>query len=123
MTAAAPVSELDDTLVRHRRWACGVLAALGVVAGVLAALEVTGVVRAVATVTFMLLGPGWAVAGFLRGAAPALVWAVAAALGCAVGALGAVVMLRLGQWHPLAGLAALVVVVVPVLLRHAIRPR
>jgi hypothetical protein len=123
MTAAAPAPELDDTSVRHRRWACGVLAVLGVVAGVLAALEITGVVRAVATVSFMLLGPGWAVAGFLRGTSAALSWIVAAAVGCAVGALGAVEMLRLDQWHPLLGLVVLVVLGVPVLLRHAIRSR
>ena len=46
-----------------------------------------------------------------------------AAVGCAVGALGAVAMLRLEQWHPLIALGVLLVVAVPVLLRHAIRAR
>ncbi|MDL5160133.1 hypothetical protein [Actinomycetospora termitidis] len=100
---------------------------MGVVAGVLVALDAAGTllgpVRAVTTVVFMILGPGWAIAGFLRRSAPALVWAVAVAVGCAVGGLGAQAMLAAGWWHPDAALVLLVLLCVPALVWHVVRRR
>lgn len=111
----------------HRRWACGVLAVLGAFAVVLALVNPIGGpsadIRAVATVAFMLLGPGWAVAGFLRSVSPALSWSVAAGVGCAVGGLGGEAMLLLGVWHPVGALYVLAAVCVPLLVRHAVTAR
>lgn len=127
MTAASPAPGLDPITRPHRRWATGVLAGLGIVACGLAVAGATsgvaGALRAVATTVFLVLGPGWAVAGFLRQGSPSLSWIVAIAVGCALGALGGEAMLELGLWHPVAALGLLAVLCVPVLLTHAIRAR
>lgn len=111
----------------NRRLAAGLLALCGVLACVLAASGSTrglpGQARAVATTAFLLLGPGWAVAGFLRRASPALLWSVAVAVGSAIGAMAAAAMLLLNQWHPVAALDVLVVLCLPALLRHTVMTR
>jgi hypothetical protein len=126
MVVASP-SVVEPGLAAHRRAAAGALVVLGVLAGVLAAVGVTGgaggTVRAVATVGFLVLGPGWAVAGFLRSVPPALAWTVAVAVGTAVGALGAQAMLAAGWWQPQIALGVLVVVCLPALVRHVLRAR
>ncbi len=111
----------------HRRAATATLAVLGLTAALLAVVDaragVGGGLRAVSTAAFLLLGPGWAVAGFLRRVPAALLWIAAAGLGAALGALAATVMLGPVGWHPVGALWVAVVLAVPVLVRHAVVAR
>jgi hypothetical protein len=107
-----------------RRVVAIVLVAMAGVACVLAALGVTrgwpGSVRLVVTPTFLLLGPGWAVAGFLRRAPAAHVWLLCVGVGVATTLLVGQVMVMTGAWAPVGALYLTAAVSVPFLLRHAV---
>lgn len=107
-----------------RRVVAVVLIAAAVLACVLAAVGVTGgvahSVRLVVTPVFLLLGPGWAAAGFLRRAPAAHVWLLAVGTGTAVTLLIGQVMVMTGWWAPVGALYLTAAVSVPFLLRHAV---
>ena len=80
------------------------LVLVGVVACALSLLHVTGGVagqaRLVATIAFLLLGPGWAAAGFLRRAPAAHVWLLTVGVGVATTLLIGQAMVMTGWWAP-----------------------
>ena len=110
-----------------RRVVAVVLVAAGVAACGLSLLHVAGgplgQVRLVVTVGFLLLSPGWAVAGFLRRAPAAHVWLLALGVGVATSLLVGQVMVMTGFWVPAGALFAATVLSVPFLVRHAVSPR
>jgi hypothetical protein len=101
------------------------LAVLGLIAVgcALAGVQSGGLhaVRVVATTAFVLLGPGWALAGHLRTPSLAERFAVAAGTGVAFGVLIGQVMVVGSTWHPVGGLYVVAVVSVPALMWHAVR--
>ncbi len=99
----------------------GLLAAAGAVLGTAAGIPAA--VRAVATVVFLLLGPGWALGTLVRpaGLAERLVIAVGASV--AAGIVVAQAMVVTTWWHPVGALVVAVVVCVPVLVLAAVRRR
>jgi hypothetical protein len=107
-----------------RRYVALLLVVAAVVACAMAALDVrggvSGQVRLVVTVAFLLLGPGWAAAGFLRRAPAAHVWLLAVGVGVATTLLVGQLMVMTGTWLPTAALYAVAAVSVPFLLRHAV---
>jgi hypothetical protein len=111
-----------DTRARlARRWVAILLIAAGVLACALSLLRVgAGDFRLVLTIAFLLLGPGWAAAGFLRRAPAAHVWLLAAGVGISVTVLIAHFMVALSFWRPAVMLYVVTVVSIPFLLRHAI---
>jgi hypothetical protein len=114
-----------DTRARLARRLVAVLLVLGgVVACVLSLLgeraEGLGDFRFLVTMTFLILGPGWAAAGFLRRAPAAHVWLLAAGVGIAVSLVVAQVMVSFAVWRPAAALYLVTALSVPFLLRHAV---
>lgn len=107
-----------------RRYVAIALVLAGVTACVLNVLEVTGglvgEVRFLLTMGFLLLGPGWAVAGFLRRAPAAHVWLLTLGVGVATTLLVAQIMVSARAWYPDIALYLITVVSVPFLLRHAV---
>jgi hypothetical protein len=79
-----------------------------------------GQVRLVLTIGFLLLGPGWAAAGFLRRAPAAHVWLLTVGVGVATTLLVGQVMVMTGTWRPAAALYLVALLSVPFLLRHAV---
>ncbi|GAA1831575.1 hypothetical protein GCM10009836_06940 [Pseudonocardia ailaonensis] len=112
-------------LTRARAARRGVAVAL-VVAGVVACLlnlfDVAGGsgLRLFVTIGFLLLGPGWAAAGFLRRAPAAHVWLLTLGVGIATSLLAAQIMVSTTWWHPDLMLYIVTVGSVPFLLRHAV---
>lgn len=114
-------------LTRARTARRGVAIAL-VVAGILAcALNLAGVtggvlgdVRLLLTIAFLLLGPGWAAAGFLRRAPAAHVWLLTVGVGVASTLLVGQIMVSFGAWYPSVALFVVTLISVPFLLRHAV---
>ena len=94
------------------------------VACALSLLQVTGgvagQVRLVVTIAFLLLGPGWAAAGFLRRAPAAHVWLLTVGVGVATTLLIGQAMVMTGWWAPTGALYVTTVLSVPFLLRHAV---
>jgi hypothetical protein len=74
----------------------------------------------VVTLAFLLLGPGWAAAGFLRRAPAAHVWLLTIGVGVATTLLIGQVMVMIGVWAPAGALYVTTVLSVPFLLRHAV---
>jgi hypothetical protein len=112
-----------DTRARlARRWIAILLIAAGVVACALSLLKVGGLgdVRLLLTMAFLLLGPGWSAAGFLRRAPAAHVWLLAAGVGISVTLIIAHFMVAFSFWRPAVLLYVVTVACVPFLLRHAI---
>ena len=107
-----------------RRYVALVLVVAGIAACVFSALGTTGGVlgdiRFVVTIVFLVLGPGWAAAGFLRRAPAAHVWLLTVGVGVAVTLLVAQIMVNAAFWRPDLALYAITVVSVPFLLRHAV---
>lgn len=116
-------AELSRARVARR-----VVALLLVVGGAAAcAMSVTGVdtgvigeARFFVTTFFLILGPGWAAAGFLRRAPAAHVWLLTIGVGVAVTLLVGQIMVSTGVWRPAFALYAITVLSVPFLLRHAV---
>lgn len=110
------------------RLARRVVALLLVVAGLLACVlsllgttgGVPGDIRFVVTTVFLVLGPGWAAAGFLRRAPAAHVWLLTVGVGVAATLLVGQIMVSTGAWHPAVALYVMTVLSVPFLLRHAV---
>jgi hypothetical protein len=104
------------------------VAILLVVAGVIACgLSIAGIsggalgeFRLLVTIGFLLLGPGWAAAGFLRRAPAAHVWLLTLGVGTAVTLIGGQLMVSLGLWYPSVALFVVTLLSVPFLLRHAV---
>ena len=107
-----------------RRAVAIVLAAAGVAACAMALLNVgggaLGQVRLAVTLAFLLLGPGWAAAGFLRRAPAAHVWLLTVGVGVATTLLVAQVMVMTGTWQPVGALYLVAALSVPFLVRHAV---
>ncbi|TCK24300.1 hypothetical protein [Pseudonocardia endophytica] len=99
-----------------------------IVAGVLAcALNLVGIsggafgeVRLLLTIGFLLLGPGWAAAGFLRRAPAAHVWLLTVGVGVATTLIVGQLMVSLGAWYPSVALFLITLLSVPFLFRHAV---
>jgi hypothetical protein len=121
---AAPLSTALTRARAARRGVAIVLVVAGVTACALSVLHVAGgplgEVRLVVTLAFLLLGPGWAAAGFLRRAPAAHVWLLAIGVGVATTLLVGQVMVMTGVWQPTGALYLVVVLSVPFLLRHAV---
>lgn len=96
----------------------------GLTACALSLLQVTGgvvgQVRLLVTLVFLLLGPGWAAAGFLRRAPAAHVWLLTIGVGVATTLLIGQAMVMTGVWAPAGALYVTTVLSVPFLLRHAV---
>ncbi|BBG02095.1 MULTISPECIES: hypothetical protein [Pseudonocardia] len=107
-----------------RRYVAILLVLAGVIACVLNLLDVSGGAlgefRLLITMGFLLLGPGWAAAGFLRRAPAAHVWLLTLGVGTAVTLIGGQLMVSLGLWYPSVALFLVTLISVPFLLRHAV---
>jgi hypothetical protein len=107
-----------------RRYVALVLVASGIAACIFNVLGTTGGVlgdiRFVVTIGFLVLGPGWAAAGFLRRAPAAHVWLLTVGVGMAVTLLVGQIMVSSAFWRPDLALYAITVLSVPFLLRHAV---
>lgn len=118
----------STAVLTRARVARRVVALLLVVAGVLAcALSLLGItggligdVRFYLTLAFLILGPGWAAAGFLRRAPAAHVWLLTIGVGVAGTLLVAQVMISAALWEPSTALYLITIVSIPFLLRHAV---
>ena len=118
----------SNAVLTRARVARRVVALLLVVAGVAACamsvLNITGGVlgdlRFATTLAFLILGPGWAAAGFLRRAPAAHVWMLTIGTGVAATLLAGQIMVGSGYWQPATALYVLTAVSVPFLLRHAV---
>jgi len=118
-------SSAELTRARVARRAVAILLVIvGLVACALSLLQVTGgaagQIRLVVTLAFLLLGPGWAAAGFLRRAPAAHVWLLTVGVGVATTLLIGQVMVMIGVWAPAGALYLTTVLSVPFLLRHAV---
>ena len=118
-------SSAELTRARVARRAVAILLVVaGVVACAMAALDVAGgplgQVRLVVTLGFLLLGPGWAAAGFLRRAPAAHVWLLTVGVGMATTLLIGQIMVMTGAWAPAGALYLTAALSVPFLLRHAV---
>jgi hypothetical protein len=109
---------------RARRAVAILLVVAGLAACAMSLLQVTGgtagEARLVVTMTFLLLGPGWAAAGFLRRAPAAHVWLLTVGVGVATTLLIGQLMVMTGAWAPVGALYATTALSVPFLLRHAV---
>lgn len=107
-----------------RRVVALLLVVAGVTACVMSVLNVTGGllgdVRMVLTTLSLILGPGWAAAGFLRRAPAAHVWLLTVGVGVAITLLAGQIMVSAGLWHPAIALYGITALSVPFLLRHAV---
>ena len=107
-----------------RRYVALVLVISGVAACVFNVMGTTGGVlsdiRFIVTAGFLILGPGWAAAGFLRRAPAAHVWLLTIGVGVAVTLLVGQIMVSAAFWRPDLALYAITALSVPFLLRHAV---
>jgi hypothetical protein len=118
-------SSAELTRARRARRAVAILLVVaGLAACAMSLLQVTGgtagEARLVVTMTFLLLGPGWAAAGFLRRAPAAHVWLLTVGVGVATTLLIGQLMVMTGAWAPVGALYATTALSVPFLLRHAV---
>lgn len=117
-----------SAVLTRARVARRVVALLLVVAGVAAcamsALNVTGGAigdaRMLLTTLFLILGPGWAAAGFLRRAPAAHVWLLTVGVGVAITLLASQIMISTKLWEPEIAMYVITALSVPFLLRHAV---
>lgn len=107
-----------------RRGVALMLVVAGLAACALSLLKVTGGaagdLRLFVTIGFLLLGPGWSAAGFLRRAPAAHVWLLTVGVGVATTLLAAQIMVSTVWWHPDLMLYIITAISVPFLLRHAV---
>ena len=118
-------SSAELTRARRARRAVAILLVVaGLAACAMSLLQVTGgtagEARLVVTMTFLLLGPGWAAAGFLRRAPAAHMWLLTVGVGVATTLLIGQLMVMTGAWAPVGALYATTALSVPFLLRHAV---
>src|SRR6186997_1616128 len=122
--SSAPSSGELSRARTARRAVADLLVLVGVAACALSLLQVTGGVagqaRLVVTIAFLLLGPGWAAAGFLRRAPAAHVWLLTVGVGVATTLLIGQAMVMTGWWAPTGALYVTTLLSVPFLLRHAV---
>lgn len=123
-SVVAATSGTDWRARPERRWVPLLLLGAGQLAFVLAAMGVTsgpvGNLRMVATAAFLLVGPGWAVVGFLHRAPASITWILAVAASAAFGAVIGLGMALLRIWQPELALFLMVALCSPVLIRHAV---
>lgn len=106
-----------------RRIVAVLLILTGIIACLLNVLKVGGSLgdfRLVDTTIFLILGPGWSAAGFLRRAPAAHVWLLAVGTGVSVTLLIGQIMVSTGVWAPDGALYLVAALCVPFLLRHAV---
>ncbi len=117
------IAELGRARVARRLVAL-LLVLAGIAACTFSALAVTGgaigQIRFFVTTAFLILGPGWAAAGFLRRAPAAHVWMLTLGVGVAITLLIGQIMVSTGVWQPAVALYAVTVLSIPFLLRHAV---
>jgi hypothetical protein len=121
------VSVPSNAVLTRARVARRAVALLLVVAGLTACVMsvlnvaggVLGDIRFTVTLAFLVLGPGWAAAGFLRRAPAAHVWLLTLGTGVATTLLAGQIMVDT-VWQPATALYILTTVSVPFLLRHAV---
>jgi hypothetical protein len=124
MTVSLP-STAEVTRARVARRVVALLLVLaGLAACAFSVLGITGGLvgetRFVVTIVFLILGPGWAAAGFLRRAPAAHVWMLTVGVGVSATLLVGQIMVSTGAWRPAVALYAMTVISVPFLLRHAV---
>jgi len=85
----------------------GALAGLGFAAGASIVASAPQGVRAPAVLVAALLCPGWSVVGWFRHVPPALSWASAIALSCAVNILVSLALVTVDVWYPRAAVTTL----------------
>jgi hypothetical protein len=123
-TVSMPTTAVLTRARLARRYVALVLVLAGVAACVMNVLEVTGGflggLRFVVTVAFLILGPGWSAAGFLRRAPAAHVWMLTIGVGVAATLIVGQIMVSTGYWQPDYALYAIAAASVPFLLRHAV---
>jgi hypothetical protein len=123
-----PVTMPSSAELTRARLARRAVAILLVVAGfsacALSLLQITtgplAGMRLPITLAFLLLGPGWAAAGFLRRAPAAHVWLLTVGVGVATTLLIGQLMVMTGIWAPAGALYLTTAASVPFLLRHAV---
>lgn len=107
-----------------RRWVALLLVVAGIAACILAVMNLRdgaiGELRFLVTTAFLILGPGWAAAGFLRRAPAAHVWLLTIGVGVSTTLLVGQIMVTTGFWRPEIALYAITVGSIPFLLRHAV---
>jgi hypothetical protein len=107
-----------------RRWVALFLVVAGIIACLLNVQDVgggvLGEIRFLVTSGFLILGPGWSAAGFLRRAPAAHVWLLTVGVGVSATLLVAQIMVSFRWWQPDIALYAITAVTVPFLLRHAV---
>ncbi|MFP5021302.1 hypothetical protein [Pseudonocardia phyllosphaerae] len=118
-------SAAEVTRARTARRAVAILLiAAGVLACVMNVMDVSGgnagEFRLLLTIASLLLGPGWAAAGFLRRAPAAHVWLLTLGVGTAVTLIVGQIMVGLGLWYPSVALFLVTLVSIPFLVRHAV---
>lgn len=121
------MTTFSSSELTRARFARRIVAVLLIVAGVVAclldALRVSGAfgdLRLVVTTIFLILGPGWSAAGFLRRAPAAHVWLLAIGTGVSVTLLVGQIMVSTRVWAPDGALYLVAALCVPFLLRHAV---
>jgi hypothetical protein len=107
-----------------RRAVALALVVAGVAACAFSVMNVTGgtlgEVRFLVTTAFLVLGPGWSAAGFLRRAPAAHVWLLTLGVGVSTTLLVGQIMVTAHWWQPTLALYAITVACIPFLLRHAV---
>jgi len=107
-----------------RRVVALLLVVAGIAACILAVMDLrdgaVGELRFLVTTAFLILGPGWAAAGFLRRAPAAHVWLLTIGVGVSTTLLVGQIMVTTGFWRPDLALYAMTVASIPFLLRHAV---
>lgn len=106
-----------------RRLVALLLILAGVLACVLDLAKIGGELadfRLIVTTVFLILGPGWSAAGFLRRAPAAHVWLLAVGVGVSVTLLIGQVMVSTHTWQPSIALYLVTLACIPFLLRHAV---
>jgi len=125
VTASVSTAPTTTTPWAAERLIPAVLALVGFGIVGLAAADVSAApwagARALLTPTYLLLGPGWAIAGLIRGTSVAARAVLALGTGLAVSVLVGQAMVLTQAWHPVGMLYAVALLVQPVLVVHALR--
>src|SRR5262245_60282804 len=107
-----------------RRAVALMLVVAGLAACAMSVLNLTGgalgEMRFLVTTGFLILGPGWSAAGFLRRAPAAHVWLLTLGVGVSATLLVGQIMVTANWWNPDLALYAITVISIPFLLRHAV---
>ncbi len=98
------------------------LAMVCVAAGVMVLANSSSSVRPPLVLLGMVVGPGWALCGFVRLPDKTLAWALALALGISINIAIGLLMIADDRWHPVGATIVLLFASAVVLLRHGLLP-